>query len=90
MRPVPPTLTRASNLNLPKPPSPSSPHLSLHSPLTAGGISIIRSLLKPANDIGQITDTGAAVLIPLCNVDGKPGVLLEVRGKLRMHGGEVR
>lgn len=32
----------------------------------------------------------AAVLIPLCNVEGRPGILLEVRGKLRNHGGEVR
>ncbi|KAF8495586.1 NUDIX hydrolase domain-like protein [Gautieria morchelliformis] len=72
-----------------KPPSPSSPHLSLHSPLTTGSISTIRSLLKTANDNAQVTGADAAVLIPLCNVDGKPGVLFEVRGKLRMHGGEV-
>jgi hypothetical protein len=32
----------------------------------------------------------AAVLIPLCNVDDQPGILLELRGKLRMHSGEVR
>ena len=32
----------------------------------------------------------AAVLIPLCNVRGAPGILLEVRGKLRTHSGEVR
>ena len=32
----------------------------------------------------------AAVLIPLCNVDDRPGILLELRGKLRMHSGEVR
>ncbi|KAK2463666.1 hypothetical protein APHAL10511_004417 [Amanita phalloides] len=32
----------------------------------------------------------AAILIPLCNVDGKPAILLEVRGKsLRNHPGEV-
>jgi hypothetical protein len=80
-------LARAGNM---KPPSPSSPHLSLHSPLTIGSISTIRSLLKTATDNAQVTDADAAVLIPLCNVDGKPGVLFEVRGKLRMHGGEVR
>ncbi|KAI0295960.1 NUDIX hydrolase domain-like protein [Russula brevipes] len=31
----------------------------------------------------------AAVLIPLCNVNNQPGVLLELRGKLRTHSGEV-
>jgi hypothetical protein len=32
----------------------------------------------------------AAVLIPLCNVNDQPGILLELRGKLRTHSGEVR
>ena len=32
----------------------------------------------------------AAVLIPLCNVNEQPGILLELRGKLRTHSGEVR
>jgi len=32
----------------------------------------------------------AAVLLPLCNVNGKGGILFEVRGKLRHHSGEVR
>lgn len=31
----------------------------------------------------------AAVLVPLCNVDNRPGLILEVRGKLRTHSGEV-
>ncbi|KAG0699758.1 NUDIX hydrolase domain-like protein [Suillus ampliporus] len=35
-------------------------------------------------------EVNAAVLVPLCNVDGVPGVLLELRGgKLRSHAGEV-
>ncbi|KAF8582715.1 hypothetical protein K439DRAFT_1303008, partial [Ramaria rubella] len=76
----------------------TSPHLSLHKPLTAGGISAIRLMLANASSDPLLRDSGsdvpfvskcAAVLIPLCNVDGKPGILLEVRGKLRMHGGEV-
>ena len=32
----------------------------------------------------------AAVLIPLCNINDKAGILLELRGKLRTHSGEVR
>jgi len=35
-------------------------------------------------------ETHAAVIIPLCNLNGNPGLLLEVRGKLRTHSGEVR
>jgi hypothetical protein len=38
----------------------------------------------------QDSEPNAAVLIPFCNVDGVPGILLEVRGKLRTHSGEVR
>ncbi|KAG2056879.1 hypothetical protein BDR06DRAFT_988452 [Suillus hirtellus] len=34
-------------------------------------------------------EVNAAVLVPLCNVDGVPGVLLELRGgKLRSHAGD--
>jgi hypothetical protein len=36
------------------------------------------------------SETHAAVLVPLCNVHDKPGILFEVRGKLRTHSGEVR
>jgi len=52
-----------------------------------------------ASEIGPLASTGAragvpprrraAVLVPLCNVDGVPGILLEIRGKLRHHSGEV-
>ncbi|KAG2052786.1 hypothetical protein BDR06DRAFT_838863, partial [Suillus hirtellus] len=35
-------------------------------------------------------EVNAVVLVPLCNIDGVPGVLLELRGgKLRSHIGEV-
>lgn len=58
------------------------------------------SIPELANEIGSFAGTGgarvgapprkkAAVLVPLCNVDGVPGILLEVRGKLRHHSGEV-
>ena len=36
------------------------------------------------------TETHAAVLVPLCNLNDNPGLLFEVRGKLRAHSGEVR
>ncbi|KDQ19091.1 hypothetical protein BOTBODRAFT_483653 [Botryobasidium botryosum FD-172 SS1] len=59
------------------------------------------SIPELASEIESFASTGgarvgaplrkkAAVLVPLCNVDGVPGILLEVRGKLRHHSGEVR
>lgn len=38
----------------------------------------------------DLTSKTASVLIALCNVNDVPGVLLEVRGKLRTHSGEIR
>ncbi|EPQ56440.1 hypothetical protein GLOTRDRAFT_39733 [Gloeophyllum trabeum ATCC 11539] len=69
-----------------------SPYISLTSPLTRSSIVAIRNVL--AEKQYQFPDTysepTAAVLVPLCNVDNKPGVLLEVRGKnMRNHSGEV-
>ena len=32
----------------------------------------------------------AAVLVPICNIEDKPGLLFEVRGRVRTHSGEVR
>jgi hypothetical protein len=43
-------------------------------------------VLKNALDLPK----SAAVLIALCNVDDVPGILLEVRGKMRTHSGEIR
>lgn len=68
-----------------------SPFLSLTDPLTPSSLLAIRETLRttrspPVNH----TEKHAAVLLPLCNVNGRPGVLLEVRGKLRTHSGEVR
>jgi len=76
----------------------ASPYLSLSAPLTARSLALIRTAL--AKHTGNTQDTAhhdhnsttvnAAVLIPLCNVDNKPSILFEVRGKtLRMHSGEV-
>ncbi|KAJ1306781.1 hypothetical protein OPQ81_007767 [Rhizoctonia solani] len=86
-------------------PRTSSPYLSLTSPITRNTLqtlkkrfSVIRNkypkdLEWPATASSALTEEDlrprAAVLVPLCNVNGQPGLLLEVRGKLRNHGGEV-
>ncbi|KZT71952.1 hypothetical protein DAEQUDRAFT_723572 [Daedalea quercina L-15889] len=69
----------------------SSARIPITSPLSRTSLSIIKSTLASTfEDSDVITgESHAAVLIPLCNVDNKPGVLLEVRGKLRTHSGEV-
>ena len=68
-------------------------------PLTARSLQRLAAAL-PQNALDNSTDSSlagtpektksAAVLIALCNVDGQPGILLEVRGKLRTHSGEIR
>ncbi|CAE6454626.1 unnamed protein product [Rhizoctonia solani] len=86
-------------------PRTSSPYISLTSPITRSTLhslkkrfSALRSkypqeLEWPATSTSALTKEDlrprAAVLVPLCNVNGQPGLLLEVRGKLRNHGGEV-
>ncbi|KAI0343085.1 hypothetical protein BDW22DRAFT_1356657 [Trametopsis cervina] len=65
--------------------------LSLTTPFTRASLNTIRRILTEtyAEDTHNPSETHAAVLVPLCNVNNKPGVLLEVRGKLRTHSGEV-
>ncbi|CAE6425750.1 unnamed protein product [Rhizoctonia solani] len=86
-------------------PRTSSPYLSLTSPITRNTLhslkkrfTAVRSrypqdLEWPARSTSVLTEEDlrprAAVLVPLCNVNGRPGLLLEVRGQLRNHGGEV-
>jgi len=69
------------------------PHPNL--PFTRQSLAAIRAAL--VRDRGSPTaaavdpkEKHAAVLIPLCNVNDRPGILLELRGKLRTHSGEVR
>ncbi|TFK51713.1 hypothetical protein OE88DRAFT_1629102 [Heliocybe sulcata] len=81
--------TPTSALQLPRT---TSPYISLSSPLTRSSINTIRNVL--AEQRYKFPDTysepTAAVLVPLCNVDNRPGLLLEVRGKnMRNHSGEV-
>ncbi|PFH51918.1 hypothetical protein AMATHDRAFT_141513 [Amanita thiersii Skay4041] len=68
--------------------------VSLTRPFTPNSLEVIRDVLKRVGNTTEPHPTyksrNAAVLIPLCNVDGKPGILLEVRGRtLRTHSGEV-
>ncbi|KAI0726706.1 NUDIX hydrolase domain-like protein [Fomitopsis betulina] len=72
--------------------NPPSVRIPITTPFTSSSLSTIRTTLANAHAGPNIRDAGeshAAVLIPLCNVNGQPGVLLEVRGQLRTHSGEV-
>ncbi|KDQ61570.1 hypothetical protein JAAARDRAFT_31027 [Jaapia argillacea MUCL 33604] len=84
--------TTASKSTLPLPPRPSSPYFSLTSPLTQASLANIRNALSASSTPfpENSSETCASVLIPFCNVDDKPGILLEVRDKkMRNHSGEV-
>ncbi|KAI9511597.1 NUDIX hydrolase domain-like protein [Russula earlei] len=67
---------------------------TLFSPFTRKSLTAIRAaLIKSAQEYPPIVadpkEKHAAVLIPLCNVKDQPGILLELRGKLKTHSGEV-
>lgn len=76
--------------------------IPIHAPLTHETLLKIQSLLGKSVETTTTRAQGtnpeedadvtanAAVLIPLCNVNSRPGILFEVRGKLRTHSGEVR
>ena len=70
----------------------SSSLISLTKPIAPNTLKALRDLLKcPDPATPPTTLRSAAVLIPFCNVGGKPGILLEVRSKsLRTHSGEIR
>ncbi|CAL1714995.1 unnamed protein product [Somion occarium] len=74
-------------------PRPSPKPISLTSPFTRSTLNSIQTTLEATYSEDDIrydpSETHAAVLVPLCNVNNKPGILLEVRGKLRTHSGEV-
>ncbi|KIK23610.1 hypothetical protein PISMIDRAFT_679043 [Pisolithus microcarpus 441] len=69
--------------------------ISLTAPFTRNSLDTIRAALLDYTTGARLSsgpdpnESHAAVLVPLCNVDGVPGVLLEVRGNLRSHPGEV-
>ncbi|KAF9078192.1 NUDIX hydrolase domain-like protein [Rhodocollybia butyracea] len=72
-----------------------SPYFHLHRPLTRRSLqAITNGLLAAQHNEGRVSTENvegkAAVLVPLANVQGIPGILLEIRGKtLRSHSGEV-
>ncbi|EIN03805.1 hypothetical protein PUNSTDRAFT_128578 [Punctularia strigosozonata HHB-11173 SS5] len=74
-------------------PATHSPYISLTEPLTRASLASLRRALASKFSAQEwevnAHEKHAAVLIPLCNVNGVPGVLLEVRGQLRHHSGEV-
>ena len=71
---------------------PATATLPLSTPLTRRSLNAIRSVLTETYSEFKYnpSERHAAVLVALCNVHDKPGILFEVRGKLRTHGGEVR
>ncbi|KAI0666756.1 NUDIX hydrolase domain-like protein [Trametes maxima] len=73
--------------------SATKPLVSLTQPLTRRSCNTIRRALEEAYSQSEFAhnpaEAHAAVLVPFCNVNGTPGILLEVRGKLRTHSGEV-
>ncbi|EJU03626.1 hypothetical protein DACRYDRAFT_21151 [Dacryopinax primogenitus] len=81
---------------LPGMPTPDGAGFPIDEPLSLTFLAIIRhtlrrqSLMKhePPFSSSPVAQN-AAVLVPLCNVNGNPGILFEVRGKLRSHAGEV-
>ena len=86
------TLTTAAAFNVLPPPNLT---VALSSPFTRTSLAAIRAVLAKSASEYPLTaanprEKHAAVLIPLCNVNNTPSILLELRGKLRTHSGEVR
>lgn len=71
---------------------PSTSIISLTSPFNRGSLRTLQNaIIEHATNYKTPVIPGevnAAVLVPLCNVDGVPGVLRG--GKLRFYAGEVR
>jgi hypothetical protein len=88
--------TSSSYTRTPWSPRTSPTAMSYTAPFTRSSLKAIQEALErhhtrtPWSAVDG-KETHAAVLAPLCNVNGKPGVLLQVRGKsLRSHSGEAR
>lgn len=82
----------SASLNLPT--VSAKPLITLTDPFTPRACKIIRNALQSSfsqsENVYNQSGPNAAVLIPLCNVNGQSGILLQVRGKLRTHPGEIR
>jgi len=75
----------------------SSSLLNLSKPFTPKSLRALRRILSDAQQLERqqlqlgSKSRNAGVLIPLCNVEGRPGILFQVRARnLRSHSGEVR
>ncbi|KZT51934.1 hypothetical protein CALCODRAFT_502918 [Calocera cornea HHB12733] len=86
----------ATSSSRPAPPTPDGAGFPIDEPLSLTSLAIIRHTLRRQEHLGHVKSHSpnldvpdAAVLVPLCNVNGHPGILFEVRGKLRSHAGEV-
>lgn len=80
-------------MRLPSPKNVSPYFNTFDKPFTSRHLANIKQRLTSTyqEETGSLGDGRvAAVLIPLCNVNGKAGILFELRGKLRHHAGEVR
>ena len=75
-------------------PDPNASIVSLISPFTRRFLKTIKDALSAHTSRSmypiKLTGTHVAVLVPLCNLNGNPSLLLEVREKTRAHSGEVR
>ena len=75
------------------PTTPNTSIVSLTSPFIRRSLRTIWDAFSAAYTTKYFinpAETHAAVLVPFCNPDGNPGLLLEVQRKLRAHSGEVR
>jgi len=64
--------------------------VSLISPFTRKSLKTMKDALSAAYATKypiKLTEIYAAVLVPLCNLTGNPGLLLEVREKTRARSG---
>jgi len=88
-----------SSSRRPTPPAPSGAEFPVDEPLSLRSLATIRDTLSRQEHLNHEEPLSsspvvpivpnAAVLVPLCNINGNPGILFEVRGKLRHHSGEV-
>ena len=79
-----------SQMYRPLAPDSNASIVSLISPFTRRSLKTIKDALSAAYVTKyptKLTETHAAVLVPLCNLNGNPGLLLGVREKTRAHSG---
>ena len=91
-RPRSPVFIITSQMSRLLAPNSNASIVSLISPFTRKSLKPIKDALSAAYATKypiKLTETHAAVLVPLCNLNGNPGLLLKVREKTRAHSEEV-